>query len=319
MASPSSNNSVNSSGERSYRQAPKGSTIPDSMSIEENGRLYNAYREGKYFLPNDGDEQDRLDLQHHVSLLSLDGKLCLAPFKKTATVLDIGTGTGIWAIQFARLYPHTKVIGTDISLIQPVHNTPPNCEFIREDAEDMWVFDHLFDYIHWRVMFSCFTSHKDMISKVFSNLNPGGWAEFFDWGCETIGADAAAEERLQRSSWAKWANYLVAGGAAIGRDFTAARKYKQYMIEAGFVDVVEKQILNPLNGWPLDPRDKKLGDWTCLDMLQGVAAVTKLLHLGGLPPEETSAFLEGVRYDLTDATMRVYVVGYIVYGRKPEV
>lgn len=70
-------------------------------------------------------------------------------------------------------------------------------------------------------------SHKDMISKVFLNLNPGGWAEFFDWGCETIGADAAAEERLQRSSWAKWVDYLVAGGTAIGRDFTAARKYKQ--------------------------------------------------------------------------------------------
>lgn len=63
------------------------------------------------------------------------------------------------------------------------------------------------------------------------------------------------------------------------------------------------------NGWPLDPRDKKLGDWTCLDMLQGVAAVTKLLERGGLPLEEIPAFLEQVRYDLTDATMRVYVVG----------
>lgn len=44
-------------------------------------------------------------------------------------------------------------------------------------------------------------------------------------------------------------------------------------------------------------------------MLQGVAAVTKLLHAGGLPPEETTAFLDSVRYDLTDATMRVYVIG----------
>lgn len=52
-----------------------------------------------------------------------------------------------------------------------------------------------------------------------------------------------------------------------------------------------------------------LGDWTCLDMLQGVAAVTKLLHAGGLPPEQTTTFLESVRHDLTDATMRVYVVG----------
>lgn len=71
--------------------------------------------------------------------------------------------------------------------------------------------------------------------------------------------------------------------------------------------VVDPQFRS--NGWPLDPRDKKLGDWTCLDMLQVVAAVTKLLHAGGLPPEETAAFLERVRYDLTDATMRVYLVG----------
>lgn len=71
------------------------------------------------------------------------------------------------------------------------------------------------------------SDHKEIISKVFSNLNPGGWAEFFDWGCETIGADADAEERLQRSSWEKWVNYLVAGGTALGRDFTAPRKYKQ--------------------------------------------------------------------------------------------
>lgn len=32
--------------------------------MEEYGRTFNAYREGKYLLPNDGDEQDRLDLQH---------------------------------------------------------------------------------------------------------------------------------------------------------------------------------------------------------------------------------------------------------------
>lgn len=60
-----------------------------------------------YTLKPEADDGDS-DLQHHMSVLSLDGKLCLAPFKETATVLDIGTGTGIWAIQFARLNPRTK-------------------------------------------------------------------------------------------------------------------------------------------------------------------------------------------------------------------
>lgn len=41
----------------------RGSTVPDQSSIEEDGRQYQAYRDGKYLLPNDGSEQDRLDFQ----------------------------------------------------------------------------------------------------------------------------------------------------------------------------------------------------------------------------------------------------------------
>lgn len=65
-------------------------------------------------------------------------------------VLDIGTGTGIWAKQFARRHPGSTVIGTDLSLIQTQDNLPPNVTFVREDSEELWVFDHAFDYIHWR-------------------------------------------------------------------------------------------------------------------------------------------------------------------------
>lgn len=34
------------------------------------------------------------------------------------TVIDIGTGTGIWAIDFADEHPESEVIGTDLSPIQ---------------------------------------------------------------------------------------------------------------------------------------------------------------------------------------------------------
>jgi tRNA1(Val) A37 N6-methylase TrmN6 len=48
-------------------------------------------------LPNDDKEQDRLDLQHHIFRLSVDGPLYIAPIPKDfkGHVLDIGTGTGI--------------------------------------------------------------------------------------------------------------------------------------------------------------------------------------------------------------------------------
>lgn len=66
---------------------------------------------------------------------------------------DIGTGTGIWAIEFSEAFPNAHVIGTDLSRIQPdVEDSLPNCHFVRDDAEDEWIFDHAFDYIHLRMM-----------------------------------------------------------------------------------------------------------------------------------------------------------------------
>ncbi|KAL1987708.1 hypothetical protein VTN96DRAFT_2548 [Rasamsonia emersonii] len=85
----------------------------------ENGRRYHAYHEGACILPNDEEEQDRMDMWHHIYLLLLGGELYLAPIKNPQRVLDLGTGTGIWAIQFADEHPSAQVIGTDLSPIQP--------------------------------------------------------------------------------------------------------------------------------------------------------------------------------------------------------
>ena len=42
------------------------------------------------------------DLQHHLFGISLDGRLHLAQLPKTKRALDIGTGTGIWSIDFGK-------------------------------------------------------------------------------------------------------------------------------------------------------------------------------------------------------------------------
>ncbi len=60
------------------------SVVSDTTSVTssifnytyENGRTYHAYRAGQYLLPNDETEQDRLDMTHHVFLLSCGGTLC---------------------------------------------------------------------------------------------------------------------------------------------------------------------------------------------------------------------------------------------------
>ncbi|KAI8159340.1 Secondary metabolism regulator LAE1 [Colletotrichum sp. SAR 10_70] len=95
----------------------------------ENGRTYHRYKEGKYNMPNDEQELDRLDLIHNMCLMSLDDRLGLAPqCQEGATVgrvLDVGTGTGTWAIDFGDEHPEAEVLGVDLSATQPGHNLEP--------------------------------------------------------------------------------------------------------------------------------------------------------------------------------------------------
>jgi methylase of polypeptide subunit release factors len=54
-------------------------------------------------------------------MLALKGRLYLAPINDISlhNVLDIATGTGIWATEFASAFPLANVVGTDLSQIQP--------------------------------------------------------------------------------------------------------------------------------------------------------------------------------------------------------
>jgi len=53
------------------------------------------------------------DLQHNLFLLTFDNKLGLCPPNlpetKVKRVLDVGTGTGIWAIDFGDEHPEAEV------------------------------------------------------------------------------------------------------------------------------------------------------------------------------------------------------------------
>lgn len=83
-------------------------------------------------------------------------------------------------MDFAKANPHANVIATDLSAIQPRFAAPPNCTFIIDDAEDEWVYPHLFDYVHSRMMVTCYDDHKLVMQHIFKNLVPGGWVEYQD-------------------------------------------------------------------------------------------------------------------------------------------
>jgi ubiquinone/menaquinone biosynthesis C-methylase UbiE len=64
---------------------------------------------------------------------------------------NVADGTGRWAIEVADDYPRTRVIGMDLSPMQPT-DVPANCEFVVGDlTETLDTFDDgSFDLIHSR-------------------------------------------------------------------------------------------------------------------------------------------------------------------------
>lgn len=61
-----------------------------------------------YLLPNDDSEADRLDMVHEMVLTMMHRKLFLAPIKSPQRAIDLGTGTGIWTIDFGMIYDYPR-------------------------------------------------------------------------------------------------------------------------------------------------------------------------------------------------------------------
>ena len=137
---------------------------------EENGRTYHKFKAGRYPLPNDEEEQNRLDLQHQLFLLTQRQKLLLCPvdLSRVHRALDLGTGTGIWALDFGDANPQSKVLGVDLSPIQPEW-VLLNVSFRINDIEDIVILSlcssyHLLLISQWLYMFKLDLIHGRMLA-----------------------------------------------------------------------------------------------------------------------------------------------------------
>ncbi|KAH8646704.1 S-adenosyl-L-methionine-dependent methyltransferase [Xylariales sp. PMI_506] len=282
--------------------------------VEEFGRTFHKYKEGKYFLPNDEQEINRLDLQHRIALQVLDWKLYLAPIDRPNRVLDLGTGTGIWAIEFADQNPECDVLGTDLSPIQPEY-VPANCRFEIDDAEDEWVFTYKFDYIHGRYMCAFLTDFPKLFTTIYDNLNPGGWVEFM----ETLIYFQSQDGTLEGTSLQRWNRLLLEGIRNLGRNAQSCMRYKRWMEEAGFRNVEERKFIVPATPWAKGRKNKELGALQMVNNLNGVYGLTMTVFTKGLnwTAEEVEVFLAEVRSDMSNRNIHAYITIMCIFGQKP--
>jgi SAM-dependent methyltransferase len=273
----------------------------------ENGRRYHAYQEGKYIMPNDEQEQQRLDLLHHVHLLCLDGELFRAPIKTDVhRVLDVGTGTGLWAIEFADRFPTAEVVGVDLSPIQPEW-VPNNVRFIVDDVEEPWLHaeNAKFDYIHIRTLGGSIKDWPQLFKQCYDNLSPGGWIELQEFETWMFTDDNTFPEK---SNLVHWLEELDRASKIYGAHMNVAELHGPRLKEAGFINVKDDVYKIPMNPWPKDSKLKELGRYEMVAIVNAVepyclALFTRVL---GMSNEAVQTLLVGVRDELRNPNIHVY-------------
>ncbi|OHW92178.1 methyltransferase domain-containing protein [Colletotrichum incanum] len=165
--------------------------------------------------------------------LFFDDKLFLAPIgNNPQKVLDLGTGTGIWAIDFADEFPSADVTGVDISPIQPGW-VPPN---------------------------SSVADWPKLYSQAFEHLKPGGYVEVKETDIEdhsqSLGDDLP-EDHIYR----RWVKIMFEAIAMFGKTLRQTRDHgiTSGLRNAGFIDIGEKSWPIPVGNWPADSKLKEFG------------------------------------------------------------
>ncbi|QSS59193.1 TAM domain methyltransferase [Histoplasma capsulatum] len=315
-------------------------------AVLQNGRRYHGLKDGSYFL------------LHFIYRCVLSRRLYCAPIDPNPRrVLDLGTGTGNWAIEFADQHQKSQVLGTDLSPIQRI-SIPLNCTFEIDDFEAEWPYivaatddthapkppspradnriddihnnDNLttsvptqatspilFDFIHTREITGSVHNYSKLFERAYRHVAPGGYLEMQSMEANFFSDDGTHERAVTAMQWQR---LLVEASRRFGKELGVEGGWKEGMEQAGFVDVEEVVFKVPLSPWPKDARMKDLGRYQATHVQEMLQSYSLALFTRVLEwsKEELDVLLRAVGNDLKDMRSHLYTKVRVVYGRKRE-
>ncbi|MCJ1392525.1 hypothetical protein MMC18_005393 [Xylographa bjoerkii] len=259
-----------SRGGSSGNSDSSGRSQPSTKSISgtifepyiENGR---QYANANYYMPNDDAEETRLSIVHQSFLLLLEDQLTMARIPDDIKrVLDIGTGSGDWAIAMGERYPSAEIVATDISSYQQPPTVPPNVFFQIDDAREEWTYASPFDLIHIRCLAGAFSDWAHIYSEAFRHLKPGGIIEVVDMGLIKV-------VEPSRASYLSIYNGVLQSTAEQAGITLQLEHLRKGVVEASGLSVLRTTALEfPLGNYPLDQRLKMVGKMALIAALEGL-------------------------------------------------
>ncbi len=258
-----------------------------------------------YVLPADDQEINRLDFQHYMLRHTLRGNYA-APINNPRSILDVGCGTGRWAVEMASLYPHANVFGVDITPPEnaPGMAIPENCAFTPGNILEGLKFpDGSFDFVHMRLLLFAIPEARwpDVVRELARVTRPGGWIELVETGPQQRGGPAMDQlvDWITQASVRRGVNPLL--GPRIG----------DFLKMTGMANVVSRAVALPVGAY--GGRVGRLAETDVFGVVGGVKGL--VTSMGITSPEAYDNAMRQARADL--ATNQCVLPFYIAYAQRP--
>lgn len=280
-------------------------------------------RDVAYGLPKDGSETLRLNFQHHLMHRGFGTDIHAPIFgtrrhPETPTmILDVGTGTGIWANEVAIHLPDTQVIAIDLQtppndLPNSSAIRPPNYRYLPANLLETLPFeDETFCYVHMRLMIAAIPREAwgMVIAELKRVTKKGGWIELV----EVTMPDTQSPAMLRLSGWMD--QTMQRKGDV---DVYLAQHIKTFLIDAELKWVEQRSFtmqLLPGNG-PNNMRTLEgLGSMMTMNYFNVLTAFQPIMRAFDVVDEHTfHQTLEQARAELTRYRTRMSYIA--AFGQK---
>ncbi|KAG2232050.1 hypothetical protein INT48_009398 [Thamnidium elegans] len=174
----------------------------------------------KSLVQDDFKEYDRLQRQHYL-LKSARKSNIWGVIEDGMTIVDVGTGNGIWALEMASEQLNCKVIGLDLRPPAEQQGKPKNLNYHEADITETWPLEsESVDYIFQRNMGQSIQKDQwpHVLNEMLRVLKPGGtielveadlwhhnpgpvqraFDEFYQQQCTELGLDFAFTEVIEK-------------------------------------------------------------------------------------------------------------------------
>jgi len=243
-----------------------------------------APRKDVYQLPVNNEELARLNNQHALLKMFIGGNYT-GPIKEELAhksgeeknILDLGCGTGAWAMDMATDFPHCSVVGADVSPMD-VGLAPRNLRIDVCDAnEGLTRYQNAqFNLVNARLIAMGIKNYPSLIGEISRILKPYGFLQLQEWDFFVVDAQ---KQQVGTESWfGRWCAALRHGLAFRSASINAAEGLDDMIRAQGTFNFVQQQ-----NVWmPIGPCFPK-------DTAEGM----RLNLVGEFMRENVKAFIKG--------------------------